>query len=76
MGSEINPDFVFKQIRKYNSTTRQVHQDRALLAVGIHAGLLAKKRALAPSLKPKERLIVLDFLRQFCEEQGVTLEFK
>lgn len=71
----LNESFVFDQIRKYNTTRRRVHKDRTLLAVGIHAGILAKRNAIAPTLTPNQRFLVLCFLNDFCQERNVQVEF-
>jgi len=58
---EVNKDYVFNAIRKYNQlkqrpmVRQQTYLDAVLSAVGIHAGLLPKSRAIAPSLELEER---------------------
>jgi hypothetical protein len=67
---EINKDYVFNAIRKYNKLLKrpmarqQTYLDAVLSAVGIHAGLLPRSRAIAPSLKPEERHRVVCFLNR------------
>lgn len=63
--------FVFNQIRKYNQARRQIYKDKALLAAGIHAGLLKKSKAIVPELSDGERQRVLFFLREFLKSAGV-----
>lgn len=70
---EINEAFVFDWIRKYNQSRRQIYKDKALLAVGIHAGLLKKSNAIAPELSHEERQRVLLFLREFLKSAGVEV---
>jgi hypothetical protein len=43
--------------------------------VGIHAGILAKKNAIAPKLEPEQRFLVLSFLSLFCDERGIKIDF-
>lgn len=74
--TEINESFVFNQIRKYNQARRQIYKDKALLSVGIHAGLLKKQSAIAPELSQPERDRVLYFLRQFASSAGCPVEIK
>jgi hypothetical protein len=69
---KVNPSFLFTQIRKYNSTPRQIQKDAVLQAVGLHVGLLSKSKAcLMPTLTPEERSLILGYLADFCERQGV-----
>ena len=74
MAEELNQNFIFNQIRKYNQARRQIYRDKALLAVGIHAGLLKKSKAIAPELSEEDRLRVLFFLRQFLASSGCNAE--
>lgn len=69
----MNETFIFRQIRKYNSSQRQSLKDAALTAVGIHAGLLVKSRVVMRELTSEERNRVLYFLRQFVQDQGVEV---
>jgi hypothetical protein len=71
---EINQSLVFNQIRKYNQARRQIYKDKALLTVGIHAGLLKKQVAVAPELSQEERDRVLYFLREFARSAGCQVE--
>ncbi|AFZ22363.1 hypothetical protein [Allocoleopsis franciscana] len=71
---KINHSFVFDQIRKYNQTRRQLYRDKALLAVGIHVGLLKKSNAIAPELSNEERQRVLYFLLQFLKSEGCNVK--
>lgn len=73
---EINEAFVFDWIRKYNQSRRQIYKDKALLAVGIHAGLLKKSKAIAPELTQEERDRVVYFLRQFVRSAGVQVQIQ
>jgi len=72
----VNKSFVFNQIRRYNSVKTQLHQDAALTAVGIHVGLLEKKKVVFRTLTREERQRVINFLRQFLQDQGVEAEIK
>jgi hypothetical protein len=71
--NQINPSFVFNQIRKYNKSRRQTLKDAALTAVGIHVGLLEKKNVIIRDLTQEERDRVLYYLRQFLQNQGLTV---
>lgn len=71
--TELNEAFIIRQIRKYNSVKRHLHQDRALTAIGIHAGLLKKKKVVLRELTNEERLRVLYFVRQFLVERGMPV---
>lgn len=70
----MNEQFIFNQIRKYNRATRQTLKDAALSAVGIHAGLLPKSKAIARELSSEERSRVIYFLKQFCTSQGLEVQ--
>lgn len=73
----LREQFILTQIRRYNAAGRQVHRDRCLLAIGIYEKIFPKEKArIAPKLTPEERITVLYFLRQFCEQQGLQIEFK
>lgn len=71
--TELNEAFIIRQIRKYNSVKCHLHQDRALTAIGIHAGLLKKKKVALRELTNEERLRVLYFVRQFLVERGMPV---
>jgi hypothetical protein len=47
-----------------------------LTAVGIHAGLLEKKKLVFRTLTREERQRVVYFLRQFLRDQGVEAQIK
>ena len=72
----MNNSFVFNQIRRYNSVKTKLHQDAALTAVGIHVGLLEKKKLVFRTLTREERQRVVYFLRQFLRDQGVEAQIK
>jgi len=72
---EMNPNFVFNQIRRYNKATSQLYKDAALVAAGVHVGLL-QKRVPARQLTNEERKKMLYFLDIFCQSQGITVTFK
>ena len=74
--TQLNENFLFKSIRKYNQAQRQTQKDAVLNAVGVHAGLLAKSRNPLPLLEQEERDRVLNFLKQFLAEQGVEASIK
>lgn len=69
----LNEAFIIRQIHKYNNVKRQLHQDKALTAIGLHAGLLKKKKVFARELTDSERLLVLFFVRQFLVERGMPV---
>jgi hypothetical protein len=71
--NQINPSFVFNQIRKYNKSRRQTLKDAALTAVGIHVGLLEKKNVIIRDLTKEERDRVLYYLRQFIKSEGLKV---
>ncbi len=73
---EINEAFVFAWIRKYNQARRQLYKDKALLAVGIHAGLLKKSKSIAPELSQEERDRVVYFLREFVRSAGIEVKIQ
>lgn len=75
-GNSLNQGFILQQIRKYNQTSRQLHQDKALSAIGIHTGLLPKRVAIAPELTQEERNRVLYFCTQFLKTAGIKAEMK
>ena len=70
----MNPDFIFRQIRRYNTAKSQLYKDAALKAAGVHAGLL-KEVSLRP-LTREERERVLYYLRIFCQAQGIQVTIK
>ncbi|MBD1926494.1 hypothetical protein H6F74_09590 [Trichocoleus sp. FACHB-90] len=72
----MNPNFVFNQIRRYNKATSQLYKDAALVAAGVHVGLLQKKNIPARQLTNEERKRILYFLDIFCQSQGITVTFK
>jgi hypothetical protein len=72
----LNESFVFNSIRKYNKATRRTQKDAVLHAVGVHVKILKKKRSPLVELSSEERSSVLYFLRQFCEQQGVSVLLK
>lgn len=74
--TELNSVFIKKLLSKYNAATRQMHRDRCLLAIGVHAGIVNPKRSIVPSLSQEERYRVLYFLRQYCDSQGWAIEFR
>lgn len=76
MADELNQNFIFNQIRKYNQARRQLYRDKALLAVGIHAGLLRKSKAIAPELSEEDRQRIIYFLRQFLKTSGCEAEIE
>lgn len=77
MTTEIENNFLFQQIRKYNRGRRQSYRDAALYAVGRHTGLIQeKRRSPLIELSPNERNRVLYFLRQFLEQQGLEVLLK
>lgn len=72
MERAIDPMFIFNQIRKYNQARSQKPKDAALVAVGIHVGLLEKKNIALRPLTREQREMMRYFLRQFCTSQGVN----
>ena len=70
----INESFVVDHIRNYNRARRQIYEDRALLAIGIHAGLLKKSKSVAPELSEEERQRVIYFCREFLKSAGILAE--
>ena len=78
MGSKnvlaMNSKFITNQIRKYTRLRRVASKDAVLTAIGIHAGLLEKKRVILRSLTPAERERVLYFMQQFAQRQGLTVD--
>ena len=71
--TKLNEAFLIRQIRKYNSVKRQMHQDKALTAIGLHAGLLDKKRVVMRELTQEERTQVLCFVREFLTSRGMPV---
>lgn len=71
---EINENFIVDWIRRYNRSRRQIYKDKALLAIGIHAGLLKKSKSVAPELSEEERQCVLYFCREFLKSAGILAE--
>lgn len=69
----MNENFIFNQIRRYNQARRQMYKDKALLAIGVHVGLLKKSSALVPALSTEDRSRVIYFMRQFCQSAGVEV---
>lgn len=74
--TQLNEDFLFKSIRKYNQVRRQTQKDVVLNAVGIHAGLLPRSRNPLPELSQEERDRVLYFLKEFLLQQGIEASIK
>lgn len=75
-GQCLNSAFIIDWIRKYNRASRQLYQDRALLAIGIHAGLIKKSSAIAPQLSEEERQRVLYFCREFLKSAGICASMR
>lgn len=75
-GKPLNQSFILEHIRKYNQARRQLYRDNALLAIGIHAGLLQKRVAIASELTQQERDRVLYFCRQFLKSNAIQAEIK
>jgi len=75
---EINTDYIFNSIAKLNRSNRRVQKDAVLHVVGIHTGLLKKKKnqRLPVILSTEERDRVLYFLRQFLTQQGLEVRVK
>lgn len=75
---EINSDYILNSIAKYNRSNRRTQQDAVLHAVGLHTGLLKKKKnqRLPIVLSGEERDRVLYFLRQFLTQQGLEVALK
>jgi hypothetical protein len=63
----MNEAFLFNSIHKYNRATRQSQKDVLLYKIGVHAGLIEKRRSLLPELSVEERSRVIDFLNQFLK---------
>lgn len=76
MGKPLNQSFILSQVRKYNQAVRQLYRDNALLAIGIHTGLLQKRVAIASELTQVERDRVLYFCRQFLKSNHIQAEIK
>ncbi|MEP0799052.1 hypothetical protein [Funiculus sociatus] len=72
----INPGFIFNQIRRYNQARKQTYKDAALVAVGIHVGLLEKKNIVLRDLSEEQRRMMIYFLQQFCCNEGVNVTIK
>lgn len=73
---KVNNTFVFAQIRKYNQASRQIYKDRALLAIGVHVGLISRFKAIAPGLSDEERRRILYFIDRFLTSQEIAIELK
>jgi 5-hydroxyisourate hydrolase-like protein (transthyretin family) len=75
---EINTDYIFNSIAKLNRSNRRIQKDAVLHAVGIHIGLLKKKKnqRLPIILSQEERDRVLYFLRQFLAQQKLEVKIK
>ncbi len=70
----MNSTFINNQIRKYTKMRRATSKDAVLTAIGIHTGLLEKKRVILRSLTPAEREQVLYFMQQFAQSQKLTVD--
>lgn len=72
---QLNEDFLFKSIRKYNRAQRQTQRDAILHAVAVHAQLegVEKKRSPMPTLTNWERQTAINFLNQFLADQGLEV---
>jgi len=66
----MNESFIFNSIHKYNRATRQTQKDVILYKMGVHAGLIEKRRSLLPELSSEERSRVIDFLNQFLKSHN------
>lgn len=75
---EINSDYLLNSVVKYNKSNRRIQQDAVLHAVGLHIGLLTKKKnqRLPIVLSGEERDRVLYFLRQFLTQQGLEVKVR
>jgi hypothetical protein len=75
---DFNSDFVLNSIAKLNRSNRRVQKDSVLHGVGLHVGLLQKKKnqRLPIILTQEERDRVLYFLRQFLVNQGLDLQIR
>ena len=74
---ELNHSFLFNMIRKYNRCKRQTQKDVVLHSVGVHAQLdIERQRSLLPTLTEEERETVLNFLRNFLDNQKVDAKIK
>jgi hypothetical protein len=76
--ADFNSDFILNSIAKLNRSNRRVQKDSVLHGVGLHVGLLKKKKnqRLPVILKQEERDRVVYFLRQFLVNQGLDVQVK
>lgn len=72
----MNPNFVFREIRRYNQAQSQKSKDAALVAIGLHAEILEKKDIALRDLLPEERNRIIYFLKQFLQQQGLEVALK
>ena len=75
---QLNENFLFNCVRKYNRAQRQTQRDAILHAAAVHAQLpnVEKKRSPLPTLSAGERQATVDFLNQFLSDQGVEVRIK
>jgi hypothetical protein len=66
----MNESFIFNSIHKYNRATRQSQKDVLLYKMGVHAGLIEKRRSLLPELSSEERSRVIYFVNQFLKSHN------
>jgi hypothetical protein len=68
----MNEAFLFNSIHKYNRATRQSQKDVLLYKMGVHAGLIEKRRSPLPTLTPEQRQSVINFVNDFLKSQGFS----